>query len=183
MNQPASGSRRTMADKLQIYADKDREPTRVPPPLPYSLPPCPFRQSPPVRCAHRLRSGLSRFIFHPFDALNACSGQAFHLSPLNSHPLTFATLRLCVRFFSSSFCVSLCLFAAIPLCAFVALCEVLFASIRGCYSCQFAVTPSIAKLSIYFDDCCCNGLSFWNSGEDRHRSASARLGNSIITTR
>ena len=54
----------------------------------------------------------------------------------------------------------------------------LFALIRGYYC-----TPSIAKLSIYFDDCCCNGLSFWNSGEERHRSASARLGNSITTTR
>ena len=56
--------------------------------------------------------------------------------------------------------------------------RLLFASIRGP-----CCTPSIAKLSIYFDDCCCNGLSFWNSGDERHRSASARLGNSITTTR
>jgi hypothetical protein len=66
----------------------------------------------------------------------------------------------------------------------------LFASIRVPYSRPSAVVirgcywaPSIAKLSTYFDDCCCNGLSFWNSGEERHRSASARLGNSITTTR
>jgi hypothetical protein len=58
-----------------------------------------------------------------------------------------------------------------------------FVSIRGSYSRSFAVTPSIAKLSIYFDDCCCNGRSFWNSGEERHRSASVRVGNSITTTR
>ncbi len=32
---------------------------------------------------------IARFPFHPFDALNACSGQAFHLLLLTSH-LRFA---------------------------------------------------------------------------------------------
>src|SRR5215469_8047835 len=54
-------------------------------------------------------------------------------------------------------------------------------SFRYCfYSCP---TPSMAKLSTYVEDCCCNGLSFWNSGDERQRWASARLGNSITTTR